>query len=196
MRLQICGKVLLAGAWIVLAACGGWAKGAGNVPNQLDKLDLAATYNAFQSNVVAGSHFWMNGGSAQVGVRFAPGWSCIADVAGQHTANMASTGIGLDLVAMTFGPQYAVRVRRAVLFGQARFGMARGSSSLFPSGAAAPTSDTGATFALGGGIDLPVQRRLSVRVAHAEWERTQLNNLNSNAQNSLRLSTGLVVHLR
>lgn len=192
MQLRICRKALLAGAGLLFTA-GGWAQKPSPAP---DHMDVAVTYDALQANLVAGSRFWMNGADAQVGLKFAPGWSCIADVAGHRTDSMASTGIGLDLVTLTFGPQYALRTHHAVLFGQARFGLALGSNSLFPSGTNAPTSDAGPALALGGGIDLPVAHRLSLRLAQAEWDRTQLGNLSRDAQNSLRLSAGLVLHLR
>jgi len=192
MRFQTYGKALLAGACLLLPI-GAPAQSPSHPP---DRLDVAVTYNALQANVVEGSRFWMNGGSAQVAIHFRPGWSVIADAAAQHTGNMASTGISLNLFTLTFGPQYAVRMRRAVLFGQARFGLARGSDSLFPVGSSAPTSDLGAAYGLGGGVDLPLKRRLSLRLAQAEWSRTQLDNLSANGQNSLRLSAGLVLHLR
>jgi hypothetical protein len=178
---------------LLYSACG-MAQAPTPVP--VGELNLALTYNALQANVVQGSRFWMNGSSAQVAVHIASGWSVIGDAAGQHTGNMASTGTGLDLFTLTFGPQFAVQANRAVFFGQGRYGLSWGRNSLFPNGSSAPTSDLGAAIAIGGGVDLALSHRLSVRVVQAEWSRTELNNLNANGQNSLRLSAGMVFRFR
>jgi hypothetical protein len=46
---------------------------------------------------------------------------------------------------------------------------------------------------MGGGMNVPLTRRIAVRAFEADWLRTQLPNSTTNAQNNLRLGTGLVL---
>lgn len=192
MRSVISRNALLAGVCFLFTSHG-WAQSPALPPHAID---LAVNYSPLNANLVAGSRFWMQGGSAQAGVGLVSHWSLVADISGAHTANMASSGIGLDLLLLTAGPQYSLHVRRVQFFGQGRAGFGWGHNSLFPTRSTSSTSGIGAAVALGGGVDLSLSRRFDLRVAELEWDRTELNNLNANAQNSIRLSTGIVVHLR
>lgn len=98
------------------------------------RFEFSVAYDAVLSNLVTSSRFSMRGGSAQMQGRIYRGQNVVADIAGEHTANINSTGVGLDLVTVTFGPRYMWHPahRRYGLFGQALAGEAHGFNGLFP----------------------------------------------------------------
>lgn len=191
MRLMTCMRALLAGAGLLTSSVA-MSQALSTAP---DKLDVALDYSILGANVVNGSRFWMQGGSARVAFNTALPFALTADVAGEHTARVAPSSVGLDLILLTFGPQFALSGRHVSFFGSGRVGIAFGRNSPFPTSTTSPTSDVGTAISLGGGVDLPVTRRFAVRVFETEWNRTQLNNLNANGQNSTRISAGLLLRL-
>jgi peptidoglycan-associated lipoprotein len=120
----------------------------------------------------------------------------VADLAGEHTGNMHGSGVGLDMVTMTFGPRYtwqAARYRRPALYGQALVGQANGFNSVIPSASGATSSANSLALKIGGGVNYTLSRRLAVRVIEADWLRTQLPNGAANVQNNLHLGAGLIL---
>lgn len=81
-------------------------------------------------------------------------------------------------------------------FAQALFGGTHASDGVFPSGSS--TSSTADSFALsaGGGVEIGLCRRLSLRAVQADYLYTRLPNLADNYQNSFRIGAGVVVRLR
>jgi len=157
-------------------------------------LEVAITYNAIRPGAPSGDRFWLQGGSVQLEGKFFHGLGAVADVTGQHTANMHGSGVGLDLVTATFGPRYTWQPahRRYAFFGQALAGEANGFNSIFPNSAGADNSANGMALKVGGGINYALLRRLAVRAVEVDWLRTQLPNSTTNVQNSLQLGAGLV----
>ncbi len=158
------------------------------------RVEVAVTYNAMQPSAASGSEFWLQGGSVQLEGRFFHGLGVVADVTGQHTANMHGSGVGLDLVTATFGPRYTWQParRRHAIFGQALAGEANGFNSTFPDSAGAITNASGLALKVGGGVNYTLSHRFAVRAIEAEWVRTQLPNSNSNVENNLLLGAGVV----
>ena len=78
-------------------------------------------------------------------------------------------------------------------FAQITGGVAHASQSLVASSTA---SNATATLALnfGGGVDLDLNRRFSVRLAQVSYLLTTFDNGSSNLQNNLRLDAGIVLH--
>jgi len=199
MRNSIRVKVLLAGA-CMMAGATAWGQQAQSPASETkNSLDVALVYDSLMSNVVSGSGFWMQGGSAQVHGQFWRGLGVVADVSGLHTANTNnSSGIGLDLVTATFGPRYtwSPAHRRYAVFGQGLAGEANGLNSAFP--AAGGSNDSASSFALyvGGGVNLQLKHRLALRAIEANWLRTRLPNATTNVQNNLRLGAGLIYRFK
>lgn len=158
-------------------------------------MEVAVLYNPLLSNVVRADRFWMQGGSIQVDGQFRHGWGAAANISGVHAQNANNSGVGLNLVTTTFGPRYrwSRSGRRCAFFAQALAGRANGFNSIFPGATATTSSATSLALQIGGGIDLPMKHRLSLRALEADWLRTQLPNSTSNVQNNLRLGVGLAV---
>ena len=158
-------------------------------------LELATTYNEMRSNTVGGSSFWIKGGSAEIHGSLPRGIGVVADIAGQHTANINSSGIGLDLVTATFGPRYtwAPGRSRYALFGEGQVGEAFAFNSLFPSTTGPQTSNSSLAIKTGGGMNVKLSHHLALRAFDAYWVRTQLPNATANVQNNLQMGAGLVV---
>jgi len=201
MRISIRGKLLLAGAcWAgacCMAATSGWGQEKTPSEPKASSLDVAITYDALWGNVTTGAHFWMQGGSAQVHGQFWHGVGVVADVAGLHSGNLSNSGVGLNLVTATFGPRYTwSRARsRCSLFGQALVGEAFGLNSTFPAASSAVNDANSLATQLGGGVNLALSRRVTLRAADAEWLRSQVPNATNNVQNNMRLGTGIVFRL-
>lgn len=161
-------------------------------------LELAVTYSALRTNPVEQSNFWMNGGSFQMEGRFYHGLGAVADVSGFHASNVGPSAVDLNIITATFGPRYTWQFphRRLMLFGEGLLGEANGFNSLFP-GISTTTGDaTSLAVQVGGGMNLPLSSRISFRAFEADWMRTQLPNSTTNVQNSLRLSAGVVFHVK
>jgi hypothetical protein len=99
------------------------------------------------------------------------------------------------MVTSTFGPRYrwSPARRRYAFFGQALAGEANGFNSIFPGATAPASSANSVALEIGGGLDLPIKHRLALRAFEADWLRTDLPNSDTNVQNNVRLTAGVVV---
>jgi hypothetical protein len=156
--------------------------------------EVAATYNAIRSNLIGSNSFSTQGGSVQAGGRFWRGLGVITDVAGMHTGNVLSSGVGLDVITATLGPRYTwlPAQRKLSLFGQGLVGEASGFNSVFPSPSGATSEAHGLAVLVGGGMNVNLSRRLGLRAIQADWVRTQLPNSTTGVQNNLRIGAGVV----
>jgi hypothetical protein len=163
------------------------------------RLDIAVNYQRLLANPVgAGNHFWLQGGGIQLHSDVWGGLGMVTDISGLHTGAMNASGQGLDLVTTTFGARYtwADMPRRTSLYGEALVGEAFGFNSAFPSSTGTSASGNSLALEFGGGVHLPVSRRISIGALEADWVRTQLPNAASNVQNNLRLGVGVIFRLR
>jgi hypothetical protein len=197
MRFLIRGKVLLAGAGM-MAGLAAWGQAANPARPVAATVDAAVTYDAARANTVPGSNFWLQGGSAQVHAQLWRGWGAAADVAGLHAGNMHGTGVGLDMLTFTLGPRYTWTPahRSYAIFGQTLIGETHGMNSVFPGAVKASSSASSLALYLGGGVNLRLKGRLSLRALEANWLRTQLPNATTGVQNHLRLGAGVVYRFR
>jgi hypothetical protein len=159
-------------------------------------LEVAITYDASHVNAAAGNGLWIQGGAVQAEGYFSHGLGVVADLAGEHTANMHGSSVGLDMVTITFGPRYTwqpIRYRRSAIYGQVLIGEANGFNSVFPNVNGATSSANGLALKIGGGMNYTLSRRLAVRVIEADWLRTQLPNSTTNVQNNLYIGAGLIL---
>ena len=101
-----------------------------------------------------------------------------------------------------FGPQFSKRGEHWTPFVHALFGAAR-LADISVSGP--PTASFSAFFnrsfsanafatALGGGLDVNINKHIGIRLFQAEYLLTKFTDNNDNKQNNLRASTGLVLH--
>jgi len=125
------------------------------------------------------------------------GFAAVGDVAVVNAGAIANTGYNLTLVAITGGLRYRVPLKKTCIqpYGQALFGIAHasGTGAQYPNPEA---GNAGAAFAMnaGGGVDLAVNRRFSVRLVEADLLMTTFDNLASGRQYNLRLGVGAVFH--
>jgi hypothetical protein len=201
MHHSIRGKLLLAAAcWMAGMAAWGqsaWSQDASKAKPDESFLDVAVTYGPMLGNVTTGAHFWLQGGSVQLHGRFWRGLGVVADVAGEHVANINKSGVGLDMVTATFGPRYtwSRADSRYSFFGQALIGEGFGFNSTFPASKNAVSDDYNLATQLGGGVNVSMPHRLALRLIEAAWLRSQIANSTDNAQNNMRLGAGIVFRL-
>lgn len=163
------------------------------------RFDVAVLYQATRSNPVGGSNFWIHGGSTQLHAQLWHGLGGVAEFAGAHNGKISSSGLGLDLFTLTFGPRYTWRYPNSHVsfYGQALMGKAFGRNSLFPSSSGSANSSAGSlAFSLGGGVNYALRHQLTLRAVQADWMRTQLPNSTTNVQNNFRIGAGLALHFK
>ena len=194
MRGQFSRLLLVSAMAMTTLAAQSRAQKAANNPEPESQFDLAFTFNAASANQVGGSRFWMAGAGMQAHDRFYGGWGMVADFAGLHTANINSSGVGLDMVTTVFGPRYTWRParQRFNLYGQGLVGEVFAFNTVIPMEPAHVTSDNGLAVLAGGGMNFRATPHIAVRVFEADWLRTKLLNTTTNAQNSVRVDAGIV----
>jgi hypothetical protein len=191
MYKSIRGKALLVGAWV-------FATASAQLAQAQTSLDAALVYQAADANVVHGNRFWLQGGSVQVHAQFWRGLGAVADVSVIRSGHLERSGPGLDLVTAAFGPRYTWSPPgpyegRYALFGQFLVGDASGMNGIFPTATGAIHSSANSFgMYLGGGVNVPLRNRLTLRAFEADWLHTQMPNAASGVQNSLRLGAGLI----
>lgn len=161
----------------------------------LYRFDVAVTYGAAYADVVGGGTFWMQGGGLQGHVRVYRGLGVVADLAGLHEGSIQSSGVGLDLIATTFGPRYTWQPAHArySIYGQALGGMAHAFNGVFPTSTGTVTSTNGSAVKLGGGLNFALTPHIGLRVLEADWLRTRFSNSSDDVQDNLQLNTGVVL---
>jgi hypothetical protein len=145
----------------------------------------------------------LNGWNGSLEVKVLPVLGIVADSSGHYGNETTDLGCSqytgpscmpmnqnVTLITFTFGPQVSLRLGRIKPYAHALFGGARYRTSQFV------TSQHSFADVLGGGIDVSVIPRIAWRVqADALQTRFPLISsfLKPNNQNSLRLSTGVVL---
>lgn len=165
----------------------------------IPRAELAVDYSYLRSNAPPGGCgcFNMNGGGATFAWMVKPRkFALVGDVTVAHAGSISSNGYSLTLSTFTVGGRYLPHLSHSKLqpFGQVLAGVAFASGSL----AKATTAGTSAgaeAFAAnaGGGVDLRIDHRFSIRLVEADYLATTFNNGGNNHQNMLRISSGLVV---
>jgi opacity protein-like surface antigen len=100
---------------------------------------------------------------------------------------------GKELLGL-FGPEATYRgLRKFDIFGHYLVGLAYGRDNQFPK---IPTATyTTWAYALGGGVDYKIARRVSARLLGFDWITTHFPVNSPEAQDNWRLDTGFVFHL-
>jgi hypothetical protein len=140
--------------------------------------------------------FNANGGNSQFLYNFRPWFGFVADFGGYHSGSIGDLRLDTTVVNFQFGPRISWHKRRMVSpYAQALFGGAYASSTrnlmLDPpiSGSA-----SGLAMLVGGGVDIRIAHRVSVRPAEVDYWLTRLRDpfaSNARTQNNLRYSAGI-----
>jgi outer membrane immunogenic protein len=159
------------------------------------KVDLFAGYSYVRDNPSTSGvdSFGLNGGSASIAYNANNWLSAVADFGGYHNGNILNTGVDGTLSTYLFGPRVSYRhSERFTPFGEVLFGVAHaGANFLGTSG-----SDNAFAMSIGGGVDVRVSHRFSIRPIKIDYLLTRFNETGTGAvsQNNLRVSTGVVFH--
>jgi len=202
MRVLSISSLLLSGAMMAaMAGAQAPAKAAGAAAHSEGghAVEFAVTYNPTIAGLITSNGFSLQGASGQVHVQLHRRFGAVAEVGSLHSSNMNSTGVGLDLVTVVFGPRYTwapARAKSYEFFGQGLVGGAYGMNSIFPDAGNYNRSATSLAAEMGGGVNVRVKPHVWVRAAEVEWQRTQLPNSTTNVQNNLKLGFGVVFKLK
>jgi outer membrane immunogenic protein len=171
-----------------------------SAPDTSPHPELALGYTFLHSNAPPGGCgcFNLNGGNATFALPVKPGlFDLVGDVTVTHAGGITSSGYTLTLSTFTVGGRYLHTLGHSRLqgYGQALLGVVHSSGTLLPAPSPGVTSNAGATLAadLGGGLDLRINHRFSLRLAEVDYMVTTFNNSVNNRQNHLRISSGVVV---
>ncbi len=159
---------------------------------------VEADYTWLHTNLLPGCNcFGMQGGSVEAGIEVVPRLSALVDVTITHRGSLTPSGYGLTQSDFTAGLRYVQPVRRLRigLFGEALIGGAHAAGTLAPS-RGNYGDDTTFAFQTGGGVSLPIGRRLTLVPAHLDYLVTTFGNGDADHQNQLRYSAGLQFQLR
>jgi opacity protein-like surface antigen len=157
---------------------------------------LSFNYTAMIGNAPPGTCgcFLLQGGSSEELFHVWKNIAAVAEVSGNNVARIPQSQQGLSLVTYMAGPRYSFRTtRRLTTYGQLLIGGVHGFDTYFPRNDAQSTgAGNSMAFAIGGGVELGVNRWLSVRAVEPEYLITRLpNDLNAH-QHNFRISSGVV----
>jgi peptidoglycan-associated lipoprotein len=158
-------------------------------------LDLSFGYNYVHANAPPASCgcFSMQGGSASIGLPLPHRFTAVADFGATHAENINNSTEDLTLFTYLFGVRYApkrLQSRHISPFAEAMFGAAH-TYSQFP----LVNGGNGIAAMTGGGLDIRLNRRISIRAFDADYLFTHIPNGANDSQNNLRITSGLVLHL-
>ena len=200
MRITRIGKAAYPLALLAAFVAPGCAQSAPNYAHKPLRPDLSVDYSYLHSNAPAGGCgcFSLSGGSVTLAWPLGSGHlAAVGDITAVHGGAISSGGYGLTLSSYTAGLRYQPLLNRRSLqpFGQLLLGVAHSGGSLVQ-GQYSPASNAAAAFAanFGGGLDLPINRRVSLRLVEADYLVTSIDNGSNNHQNNLRISMGALVH--
>jgi outer membrane immunogenic protein len=162
--------------------------------------DAAATYQWVHTNAGPGhcGCFGLNGGGLSASWNVRGPWSVVADFSSQFATGAPTVGSSLTLTSGLAGARFELpRVRRSLFHGAHRvqpFAQILVGAS-HAGGGAAGFGDATIRFAAqaGGGVDVPVSRRFSVR-GQVDYFATTFANATNDHQNNLLIGVGIVYH--
>ncbi len=162
-----------------------------NVP----RFDLSIGYNNIRANAPPGdcNCFNMNGGFVSGAVHLT-NWIAIAgEFTGGHSSHISPLAQDLTLTTFTAGPRVTYTWHRFTPFGEVLVGGAHGGDSYFPSLTSSSTGASSFAVSTGGGVDIKLDHRFSLRALDMQYLRTSFPNGVNGEQNQLMIGAGLVI---
>jgi hypothetical protein len=147
---------------------------------QTPRIAVSAGYSfmRFDSSTIGFADYSnLNGANGSLTYNLTPSFGVTADIAGEY-------GEHLHVAGWLVGPQFYHRLLGADLFAHAMFGQEQARVEI-----GTPVTNTGRALAAGGGIDIPISARFSIRAIQADFINSHTFDTD---QNNLRFSTGLV----
>lgn len=159
-----------------------------------DKADIFGGYQYLHANsgVSGVNGFNLNGWNGAVSGYFNRYLGLTADFSGTYgTPSVQGVGVSTHLYTYMFGPVVRARAGKLEPFAHALFGGAHISGSVNAGGGVtASTSDSGFSWAMGGGVDYKFLPHIAIRVGQFDFLQTHIS---SNTQNNFRYSGGVVI---
>jgi outer membrane immunogenic protein len=185
--------------FILLAALLSIAVGASPSPAQEAYTgDAAAAYHWVRSNAGPGQCgcFGLNGGGVSGSWNVHGPWSAVVDFSAEYAGSAPTTGSSLTLSSYLAGARY--RLPQPWLHGKhkpqpfAQILLGAGHAG----GGVAGIGDASFGFAtrIGGGVDVPISPRFSLRVVQIDYYLTTFANATNDHQNNLLVGAGFVFH--
>jgi hypothetical protein len=141
-------------------------------------VEAGYTFMRFDSSTIGYADYSnLQGANGSLTYNLTPRFGVIADVAGEY-------GNHLQVAGWLVGPQFYHRFLSADLFAHVLFGQGQTRVEI-----GTPVTNTGRAMGVGGGIDIPISERFSIRAIQADFINTHTFDT---SQNNLRFSTGLV----
>jgi hypothetical protein len=147
---------------------------------QTPRIAVAAGYSfmRFDSTTVGFADYTnLQGANGSVAYNLTPSFGVVAELEGEYGDHIHAAG-------WMVGPQVYHHLWGMGLFAHGLFGQSQTRIDF-----GTPVTNTGRAVAGGGGIDIPISSRFSIRAIQADFINTQTF---SASQNNLRFSTGLV----
>jgi hypothetical protein len=198
--------LLMAAALVVVAGgarCDAQGAPLGLAPHPASAaLDLAVTYTPERAKIASTSCdcFWLQGGGTDAAVTLYRGLGLAASFTGQRASGLTG-GANLSKLDYLFGPRFTIHTTgksdaarySTRLFAEALFGGVHAFDGTFPAASRAATSANSFAYQLGGGADLTVTHRWSIRVFEVHFLHSGLPNNAANTQDDVRLATGISI---
>ncbi len=157
-------------------------------------LDASAGYTSIHANEGPGQCgcFFMNGGSGELAIRNSRRTSYVINFGRTWQNNVNAIDQNLILYTLLEGARYTLGrdERLFAPFGEAMVGVSHTASNF-----EYYKSTNAAALLFGGGVDINLGHRISVRPVEAGWLFTAHKNGQNNFQNQLRLSASIVFHI-
>jgi hypothetical protein len=178
-------------AIVVLACAFAGTARAQQASGLTPQFEVSGEYSYIRANAAnSGGGYNLNGGSASLAYNFSDRLAVVGDVGAYRFGGLPS-GLTSTMYTYLFGPRYTFRkLTRVTPFAQVLLGGGR----LNASSGGLNAGENGFSMAIGGGLDLPLRRRFSVRLIQAEYLLTRFDSTSgaSATQNDVRISAGLV----
>ena len=189
---------------IALGSAASVAAQSGTAPRGNPKAEVALDYSFMRANASPGQCgcFNLDGGSAEVAIHVYRNFSAVADITGEHADTTSIPGQSLSLLSYTGGPRFSFPFRRSqrtriTPFAQGLVGEVHGSDGEFPNSSGSLSNSANALAVLiGGGVDVAVSRRFSIRALQVDYGLNHLPNNANNSENLLRVSAGVLFRFR
>ena len=186
-------KLKLLVSLIALATVFGLSASAQELP----KIDASASYSFFRATPAGPvlSGYNLNGVSASAAYNVKDWLSGVFDFGGYTVGTVNGTASNNHLLTYMAGPKFTYRTRRFSPFAEVLVGGARAGSGVF----ATTNSHTALATAFGVGLDWNYRDRFSIRPVQVDYLLThlpQITNGNTQTQNNMRYSAGIVFHFK
>ena len=170
---------------------------ANSAGQSASRFELGGNYTYVRANAGPGSCGCINlqGGSGWIGYNFNSHVAVIGEIAGQHASNIGPLAADLTLTSFLAGVRFRASGSHSFSpFGQFLLGGAHAGGDMAPGNPGIPGSSGAFALTAGGGVDLRISQRFSLRLIQADYFYTHFTNGINDHQNNVRIGAGLVVH--